>query len=134
MQDDFQTAYNIADELLENLKPVTDKDIVAAVDKCMLLFQDLDRNLLEKTLLANHATQVDDFKILEGRERRLPWLKGFKAAQGSEWDFWNRYVKYLKKDKQFPDAVSTWTICPMKYWTTCSIPRSKTSRLTRKGW
>lgn len=105
MQDNFQTAYNIANELLDNLKQVTDKDIVAAVDKCMLLFPDLDRDPLEKTLLANHVTKIDDFKILEGRERRLPWLKDFKAAKCSEWDFWNRYVKYLKKDKQFPDAV-----------------------------
>lgn len=57
MQDDFQTAYNIADELLENLKPVTDKDIVAAVDKCMLLFQDLDRNLLETAGQSRHPSR-----------------------------------------------------------------------------
>lgn len=105
MQDRFQTAYNIAEELLESLKPITDKDITSAVDQCMLLFPDINRDVLEKTLLANYSTQVDDFKILEGRDRRLPWLKDFKAAQSTEWDFWNRYVKYLRKDKQFPDAV-----------------------------
>jgi len=105
MQNAFQTAYNIAEELLEYMKPITDQDIVKAVENSVRLFPEIDRELLEKTLLANHATQVDDYKILEGRERRIPWLKAFKAEQHSEWDFWSRYVKYLKKDKHFPEAV-----------------------------
>ena len=92
MPDIFQKAYSIAEEILNGNKPVTDKDIVDAVEKSMRIYPDIDRGLLEKTLLANYATQVDDYKILEGRERRIPWLKDFKAAQSTEWDFWNRYI------------------------------------------
>lgn len=105
MQDAFQTAYNIAEELLEHYSPVTDQDIIKAVAQSTSLFPDVDKELLKKMLLANHVTQIDDYKILEGRDRRLPWLKEFKANQSVEWDFWNRYVKYLKKDKHFADTV-----------------------------
>ena len=105
MQDHFNTAYNIAEEILKTLAPVTDKHIVTAVNQATMIYPDVDKELLKNTLLANHATQIDDFKILEGRERRMPWLKEFKANQSTDWDFWTRYVKYLKKDKHFPDAV-----------------------------
>lgn len=105
MQDHFNTAYNIAEEILKTLAPVTDKHIVTAVNQATMIYPDVDKELLKNTLLANHATQIDDFKILEGRERRMPWLKEFKANQSTDWDFWTRYVMYLKKDKHFPDAV-----------------------------
>lgn len=107
MQDHFNTAYNIAEEILKTLAPVTDKDIVTAVSQATMIYPDVDTELLKNTLLENYATQIDDFKILEGRERRMPWLKEFKANQSTDWDFWTRYVKYLKKDKHFPDAVIT---------------------------
>lgn len=105
MQDHFNTAYNIAEEILKTLAPVTDKHIVTAVNQATMIYPDVDKELLKNTLLANHATQIDDFMILEGRERRMPWLKEFKANQSTDWDFWTRYVMYLKKDKHFPDAV-----------------------------
>lgn len=105
MQDHFNTAYNIAEEILKTLAPVTDKHIVTAVNQATMIYPDVDKELLKNTLLANHATQIDDFKILEGRERRMPWLKEFKANQSTDWDFWTRYMMYLKKDKHFPDAV-----------------------------
>ena len=105
MQDHFNTAYNIAEEILKTLAPVTDKHIVTAVNQATMIYPDVDKELLKNTLLANHATQIDDFKILEGRERRMPWLKEFKANQSTDWDFWTRYRMYLKKDKHFPDAV-----------------------------
>lgn len=105
MQDHFNTAYNIAEEILKTLAPVTDKHIVTAVNQATMIYPDVDKELLKNTLLANHATQIDDFKILEGRERRMPWLKEFKANQSTDWDFWTRYVMYLKKDKHFSDAV-----------------------------
>ena len=105
MQDHFNTAYNIAEEILKTLAPVTDKHIVTAVNQATMIYPAVDKELLKNTLLANHATQIDDFKILEGRERRMPWLKEFKANQSTDWDFWTRYVMYLKKDKHFPDAV-----------------------------
>lgn len=105
MQDHFNTAYNIAEEILKSMAPITDQDIITAVNQATMIYPDVDKDLLKNSLLANYATQIDDFKILEGRERRMPWLKEFKADQRTDWDFWTRYVKYLKKDKHFPDAV-----------------------------
>lgn len=105
MQDHFNTAYNIAEEILKSMAPITDKDIITAVNQATMIYPDVDKDLLKNSLLANYATQIDDFKILEGRERRMPWLKEFKADQRTDWDFWTRYVKYLKKDKHFPDVV-----------------------------
>ena len=105
MNDDFQKAYNIADIILTGNKSVSDSDVVSAVDMSLRVFPNVDRELLKNTLLANHATKVDNYKILEGRERRLPWLKDFKANQESTWDFWNRYKRYLKEIKMMPDSV-----------------------------
>lgn len=105
MQDHFNTAYNITEEILKSMAPITDQDIITAVNQATMIYPDVDKDLLKNSLLANYATQIDDFKILEGRERRMPWLKEFKADQRTDWDFWTRYVKYLKKDKHFPDAV-----------------------------
>ncbi|MDY4731290.1 MAG: Z1 domain-containing protein [Prevotella sp.] len=84
---------------------IKDQNIITAVNQATMIYPDVDKDLLKNSLLANYATQIDDFKILEGRERRMPWLKEFKADQRTDWDFWTRYVKYLKKDKHFPDAV-----------------------------
>lgn len=107
MNDNFQLAYNIADIILSKKNPVTDQDVIDAVNKSLMLYPDVNREQLEKTLLSNHATRVDNYKILEGRERRLPWLKQFKANQVSSWDFWLRYRKYLKEIKLMPDSVIT---------------------------
>ena len=62
MQDNFNTAYNIAEEILKTLVPVTDQDIVSAVNKATMIYPDVDKELLKNTLLANYATQIDDFK------------------------------------------------------------------------
>lgn len=105
MNDEFQKAYNIADIILTDNKSVSDSDVVSAVDMSLRVFPNVDRELLKNTLLANHATKVDNYKILEGRERRIPWLKDFKANQESTWDFWNRYKRYLKEIKMMPDSV-----------------------------
>lgn len=103
--DDFQTAYNIASEILLHLGTISDTDIIMAVDQSLRIYPNVDRGRLVNTLLANYATRVDDFRILEGRERRAPWLGEFRANQNIRWDFWNRYIRYLRTDKQFPDAV-----------------------------
>lgn len=105
MQDHYNTAYNIAEEILKSMASIKDQNIITAVNQATMIYPDVDKDLLKNSLLANYATQIDDFKILEGRERRMPWLKEFKADQRTDWDFWTRYVKYLKKDKHFPDAV-----------------------------
>ena len=56
MQDHFNTAYNIAEEILKTLAPVTDKHIVTAVNQATMIYPDVDKELLKWKLLANHVT------------------------------------------------------------------------------
>ncbi len=65
------------------------------------MFKDVDQSILKDMLLSLYTTKVDTFQILEGKERRDPWLKAFKAAQSSKWNFWTRYSKYLAEKKSF---------------------------------
>ena len=55
MQDHFNTAYNIAEEILKTLAPVTDKHIVTAVNQATMIYPDVDKELLKNTLLACHG-------------------------------------------------------------------------------
>ena len=71
----------------------------------MPMFKDVDKDVLRDRLLALYNTKVDAFQILEGKERREPWLKAFKAAQLSQWSFWTRYSKYLSENKSFSPSV-----------------------------
>ena len=71
----------------------------------MPLFKDIDQSILRDMLLSLYTTKVDTFQILEGKERREPWLKAFKAAQISKWSFWTRYKKYLAEKKSFAPSV-----------------------------
>lgn len=71
----------------------------------MPLFKDINQSILKDMLLSLYTTKVDTFQILEGKERREPWLKAFKAAQLSKWSFWKRYKKYLAEKKSFAPSV-----------------------------
>lgn len=71
------------------------------------LFKDINQSILKDMLLSLYTTKIDTFQILEGKERREPWLKSFKAAQLSKWNFWIRYSKYLAEKKNFaPNVIS----------------------------
>ncbi len=71
----------------------------------MPLFKDIDQSILKDMLLSLYTTRVDTFQILEGKERREPWLKAFKAAKISKWSFWTRYKNYLAEKKSFAPSV-----------------------------
>ena len=40
----------------------------------MPLFKDINQSILKDMLLSLYTTKVDTFQILEGKERREPWL------------------------------------------------------------
>ena len=96
--------YNFAVDLIGHKAVVSDEEINAAIAKLSILFPDFDKEALKAELLANYSTTVEAHQILDGKERRKPWLKQFRADKKSTWDFWNRYVEYLRKDKCFPEA------------------------------
>ena len=65
----------------------------------------IDFERLKDELLSIYTTTVDTYQILEGRERREPWIRTFHAERQSEWFFWKRYQKYLEEEKNFNLSV-----------------------------
>ena len=78
----------------------TEKQIVDAIDKTILIHPDTDREELKRHLESEYKIWVDDFRIIEKEEARRPWLAGNKSK--IEWGFWNRYKWYLEEKKKFP--------------------------------
>jgi len=108
MNDTYQKALNIIqDNIIGSKVGVTNEEINNAVQnvKCMPMFADIDADKLKLELLAFYSTTVDRYQILEGKERRLPWLKDFKANKSSQWEFWVRYSDYLIRQKKFAPSV-----------------------------
>ena len=99
MSEELKKAYNIAVDIIGHKAVATDEEINAAIASVSLIYKDIDRNALKNELLANYSTTVEAHQILDGKDRRKPWLKQFRAEKKSTWDFWNRYVNYLRKDK-----------------------------------
>ena len=104
MSEELKKAYNIAVDIIGHKAVATDEEINEAIASVSLIYKDIDRNALKNELLANYSTTVEAHQILDGKDRRKPWLKQFRAEKKSTWDFWNRYVNYLRKDKGFPEA------------------------------
>ena len=68
-------------------------------------FYGIDFNVLKERLLTIFNANMEAARILEGRERREPWLTEFKQRDRSAWRFWNDYKKYLLDVKLFPRSV-----------------------------
>lgn len=106
MEQNFSQAYSIAVELIGHKPCATDEEINSAVSNVSIILPNTDEGALRAELLANYTTSVEDYQILEGKERRTPWLKQFKSDRAQDyWAFWNRYIEYLRKDKEFPVAA-----------------------------
>lgn len=101
----YQKAIEICRDLIGIKNPVTDEDIDYAVNKVVLIFQNLSKDVLKTKLMSIYSVRVEPMQILEGRERRKPWLMAFKAAETSKWPFWNRYKYYLEHQKGFEPAA-----------------------------
>ena len=65
-----------------NRLSLSDEEIDQHVDNILPLFQaqGLQRDDFKHAVQAIYATKIEAFRILEGRERRQPWLKDFKAG------------------------------------------------------
>ena len=88
---------------------ITDDEITQAISNVtsMPIYRNIDKEKLKEELLLLYNVKVDEFQILEGRERREPWLGVFKAERASNWYFWKRYAKYLVEQKRFsPNVIS----------------------------
>jgi len=105
MNDNYQVAIEICQSIIGRKASVSDSEINEAVDMAKKLYPNIDIIKLKNDLLSMYSIKIDTFQILEGRERREPWLKDFKANQRSKWVFWIRYVEYLEKQKKFAPSV-----------------------------
>lgn len=101
----YQKAIEVCRTLIGIKNAVRDEDIDKAVDSVVLIFPTLSKDILKAKLMSIYNVRVEPMQILEGRERRKPWLMAFKAAGTSKWSFWNRYKYYLEHHKGFEPAT-----------------------------
>lgn len=92
---------------LPTTSSVTLQQIEDAVEQVMHIpsYSGLDKNTLIREVQAIYNIRVDDFRIIEASERRMPWISENKSQ--ISWNFWNRYREYLQYDKNYPDNILT---------------------------
>lgn len=101
----YQKAIEVCRTLIGIKTSVKDEDIDNAVKSVVLMFPNLSKDVLKTKLMSIYSVRVEPMQILEGRERRKPWLMAFKSAETSKWSFWNRYKYYLEHQKGFEPAT-----------------------------
>ena len=97
----YQKAIEVCRTLIGIKSSVVDKDIDNAINSVVMMFPNLSKEILKAKLMSIYNVRVEPMQILEGRDRRKPWLMAFKAAETSNWSFWNRYKYYLDHQKGF---------------------------------
>lgn len=105
MNEEYQKILEVCQSLIGRKPSVSDSEIDDAVCKAKLIYPHIDTIKLKSDLLSLYSVKIDFFQILEGRDRREPWLKDFKANKKSDWKFWTRYTDYLAKQKKFAPTV-----------------------------
>lgn len=106
INEDFDKALNICKDLIGNKQTATEKEIDQSISMAKLIFKSVDFESIKLELQACYNTPIDSYEILEGRERREPWLREYKSnVSPSSWEFWNRYKIYLDKDKHYSKGV-----------------------------
>jgi hypothetical protein len=114
MTDKLSNAVRMLSSLLSaQTESVTEKNI----DECIKQFispltaipsgpfYGLDTNVLKEKLLNIFHADMAQAKILEGRERREPWLTEAKQQELLQWHFWRDYKKFLLEVKLYPRSV-----------------------------
>lgn len=110
MNNNFDKALSTASGYLRMSNHVTIDSINIAVSiiKSSMdngIIPSVDIDILRQKLVDIFLSSMDHARILEGRERRFPWLMNFKAEEKSNWHFWEDYKRYLKEEKMYPNAV-----------------------------
>ena len=91
--------------LLPASSSVTPQQIEDAVSQILFVpsFASIDKEALIREVQAIYNIRMDDFRIIEKEESRLPWINDKKTT--IEWNFWNRYRDYLQDEKNYPETV-----------------------------
>ena len=101
----YQEAIKVCRTLIGLKESVTDNDIDTVVNRVALMYPTLNKEILKTKLMTIYSVRIEPMQILEGRERRKPWLMAFRAAETCKWPFWNRYKYYLEQQKGFEPAT-----------------------------
>lgn len=91
--------------LLPASSSVTPQQIEDAVTQILFVpsFSAIDKATLIREVQSIYNIRMDEFRIIEKEESRLPWINDRKAS--IEWNFWNRYRDYLQDEKNYPETV-----------------------------
>lgn len=91
--------------LLPASSSVTPQQIEDAVTQILFVpsFSAIDKATLIREVQSIYNIRMDEFRIIEKEESRLPWINDRKAS--IEWSFWNRYRDYLQDEKNYPETV-----------------------------
>ena len=91
--------------LLPTTSSVTPQQIEDAVIQILFVpsFAAIDKATLIREVQAIYNIRMDEFRIIEKEDSRLPWIKDKKAS--IDWKFWNRYRDYLQDEKNYPETV-----------------------------
>jgi hypothetical protein len=101
---DIIEAVVTAKKYLSNNSSVTVQEIEDAIDNiiCTINFAGLSRSLISRFIQENYNIRMDEYRIIENEERRLPWIGNAKA--NINWSFWERYREYLA-EKNYSEKV-----------------------------
>ena len=101
----IQQAIRTIRTLLPNTGSVTPEQIENAINIALSIpqYSDIERDKLLREIQTIYNIRIDDFRVLENSERRLPWINNKKSS--INWDFWNRYRDYLSVEKNYAETV-----------------------------
>lgn len=103
----IEQAIRIIRVMIGNTTSVTREQIEEHVTQVLQMpnFSELERDQLIREIESIYSVRVEDYRIIEREERRLPWLNAKRAE--TNWNFWSRYRSYLQDEKNFaPDTLN----------------------------
>lgn len=92
--------------MLGSNSSVTRDQIEEQVKQILLMpdFAEIDGDQLIREIESIYSVRAEDYRIIERKERRMPWLNAKRAE--IQWDFWLRYRSYLQDIKNFaPETI-----------------------------
>lgn len=105
---ELNTILNICREIIGEKYSATDQEIDDAIDKVALMDPDMPRGIVKLQLLSKYTLPIKPYKtLLDTNNPGGGWLSanGYSRKQSIKWDFWNRYVQYLKKEENYQPGV-----------------------------
>ncbi|HAE87148.1 TPA: endonuclease [Candidatus Marinimicrobia bacterium] len=102
-----EQAIRIIRVMLGNTTSVNREQIEESVSQVLQMpnFSGLERDQLIREIESIYNVRVEEYRIIEREERRLPWLNAKRAE--INWAFWTRYRSYLQDEKNFaPETLN----------------------------